>query len=335
MRLAIPLAWILLISAHVESARQVPPVPPIAPSLLRPIPSTGGVLPAVDLSILKPTGTAGATAQSYERSAADFVRTKFGTHRGTTRVQNLALLSQWKDPASWQVLWDAMKRDKDDVKLAYMDHLAGQGGLGQAMLAKIAIRSDEPAMRHEASRRISRPACDEVIAMIELGLRDDRHIVVNQAGLLAGKVDAFAVIPSLIFAQVVGDEKTTDGDLAWIAMGTRTNYIANVVPVVGDNAGAFQPVLGSLQTGVLMRVQDAMVYTYRTDAHQSLVSMTSRDFGQSTVDFGWDMKRWWTWFNTEYVPFKQAQAAKATPPAETVQIPPADTSDATAAESAR
>lgn len=289
--------------------------PPIPASLLQPIPATGGVAPAVDPVILRPAGS-GASAQSFKRSAEDFVRSKFGSRRGAIREQNLELLAQWKDPASWQVLWEAMKDQKDDVRLAYLEHLAGQGGLGQAMLAKIAIRSDESAMRHEATRRIARPACDEVIAMIELGLRDDRHLVVNQAGLLAGKVDAFAVIPSLIFSQVSADEKTTDGDLAWIAIGTRTNYIANVVAVTGDNSGAFQPVLGSLQTGVLMRVQDAMVYNYRTDAHNSLVAMTTRDFGQSTVDYGWDMKRWWTWFNTEYVPFKQAQAAQ-------IQVPPA------------
>ncbi len=283
-----------------------PSTPP--PSLLRTIPATGGVPFAVDPSILQPKSTDGS-AQSYEQSAKDFVRTRFGTHRGEIRTQGLSEFGRWKDPSSWQVLWDALGREKDDARLACLDHFASQGGLGQAMLAKIAIRSDESDMRHEAARRIQRPACDEVVAMIDLGLRDDRHAVANQAGLLAGKVDAFAVIPSLIFAQVAADEKKTDGDLAWIAIGTRTNYIANVVPIVGDRSGAFQPIVGSLQTGVLMRVQDAMVYTYRSDAHQALVALTTRDFGQSTVDNGWDMKRWWTWFNTEYVPFKQAQAS--------------------------
>ncbi|MDA1262254.1 MAG: hypothetical protein O3B75_05085 [Planctomycetota bacterium] len=309
MRIAVMVAWILCTVLQASSPTQTVPTSKIPPSLLRPIPSTGGIQPAVDPAILKPSdGTAG-TPQSYERSAKDFVQTKFGTRRGATRIQNIALLNQWKDPSSWQPLWDAMKKEKDDVRLAFLDHLASQGGLGQGMLAKIAIRSEESTMRHEASRRIVRPACDEVIAIIELGLRDERHIVVNQSGLLAGKVDAFAVIPSLIFAQVTADEKKTKGDLAWIAIGSNTHYIANVTAVVGDNSGAFIPVIGNLQTGVLMRVQDAMVYNYRSDAHQSLISLTSRDFGQSTADMGWDMKRWWTWFNTEYLPFKQAQAA--------------------------
>ena len=304
-----------LVAASVLALGAPPPTPT---SLLTPIPSTGALPYAVNPSILTPSTPAGASQSGYERSATDFVRTNFGVRRGTIRRDNMTKLATWKDPASWQALWDAMGKEKDDIRLAMLDHLALQGPLGQAMLAKIAIRSSEPAMRHEATRRIARPACDEVIAMIELGLRDGRHLTVNQAGVLAGKVDAFAVIPSLIFAQVTADEKKETGDLAWIAQGTRTNYIANVTAVVGDGAGAFQPVVGSLQTGVLMRVEDATVYSYRSDAHHSLVALTSRDYGQSTADIGWDMKAWWTWFNNEYVPFKQAQAGiaprTATPP---------------------
>ena len=289
----------------------------VPPSLTTPIPASGGLPYAVDPRILNPSQPAGASQSGYERSANDFVRTSFGVRRGTTRQESLAKIANWKDPASWQALWDAMGKEKDDVRLAMLDHLATQGPLGQAMLAKIAIRSEQPEMRNEATRRISRPVCDEVIAIIDLGLRDSRHLVVNQAGTLAGRVDAFAVIPALIFAQVTADENKQKGDLAWIAQGTRTNYVANVQAVVGNGAGAFQPVIGSLQTGVLMRVHDATVYTYRSDVHHSLVALTSRDSGQSTADLGWDMKRWWQWFNTEYVPMKQAQAANQSASAST------------------
>jgi hypothetical protein len=309
--------------------------PPTPASLLTPIPATGALPFAVNPAILAPSTPAGASQSGYEQSAKDFVRTHFGVRRGTVRKDNLTKIATWKDPAAWQALWDAMLKEKDDVRLALLDHLALQGPLGQAMLAKIAIRSTEPAMRHEATRRIARPACDEVIAMIELGLRDSRHLTVNQAGVLAGKVDAFAVIPSLIFAQVTADEKKETGDLAWIAQGTRTNYIANVQAVVGDGAGAFQPVIGSLQTGVLMRVEDATVYSYRSDAHHALVALTSRDWGQSTADFGWDAKQWWAWFNTEYVPYKRAQAGTSAPSAPPQAPSGQPTSASTAASSAK
>lgn len=282
---------------------------------------------AVDPSVLQPSD--GSDGQSYERSAKDFIRTRFGSRRGLIRSTNLQQFSQWTVPASWQALWEAMQDQQDDVKLAFFDHLATQGDLGEAMLAKIAIKSNDTAIRHEATRRIRRPACDAVVAVIDLGLRDKRHVVANQAGLLAGKVDAFAVIPSLIFAQATADEKKNDGDLAWIAIGSQISYVANVQAVVGDGAAAFTPVIGNLQTGVLMRVQDAMVYNYRSDVHQSLVTLTTRDFGQSTADMGWDIKRWWRWFNEVYVPFQQARAAAAAA-STTVPAPPPPAPPATA-----
>lgn len=289
---------------------------------------------AVDPSVLQPSD--GSDGQSYERSAKDFIRTRFGSRRGLIRSTNLQQFSQWTVPASWQALWEAMQDQQDDVKLAFFDHLATQGDLGEAMLAKIAIKSNDTAIRHEATRRIRRPACDAVVAVIDLGLRDKRHVVANQAGLLAGKVDAFAVIPSLIFAQATADEKKNDGDLAWIAIGSQISYVANVQAVVGDGAAAFTPVIGNLQTGVLMRVQDAMVYNYRSDVHQSLVTLTTRDFGQSTADMGWDIKRWWRWFNEVYVPFQQARAAAAaastTLPAPPPPAPPATAQTAPASD---
>jgi hypothetical protein len=310
MTVVLPAALVIALSTVVpptsQSARGSAPVPP---SLLRPLPSTGAVPMAVEPSTLQAKD--GNEEQSYERAANDFIRTRFGSRRGLIRSTNLQQFSQWTVPASWQALWDAMQDQQDDVKLAFFDHLTTQGELGEAMLAKIAILSDNTAIRHEATRRIRRPACDAVVAVIDLGLRDKRHVVANQAGLLAGKVDAFAVIPSLIFAQATADEKKNDGDLAWIAIGSQISYVANVQAVVGDGAAAFTPVIGSLQTGVLMRVQDAMVYNYRSDVHHSLVTLTTRDFGQSTADMGWDIKRWWHWFNEVYVPFQQARAAAA------------------------
>lgn len=300
----------------------------VPPSLLRPLPSSGAVPMAVDPAILQAHD--GSDGQSYERAAKDFIRTRFGARRGLIRTTNLEQFSQWTVPASWQALWDAMQEQRDDVKIAFFDHLAAQGDLGEAMLAKIAIKANNTAIRHEATRRIRRPACDAVVAVIDLGLRDKRHVVANQAGLLAGKVDAFAVIPALIFAQATADEKKNDGDLAWIAIGSQISYVANVQAVVGDGAAAFTPVIGNLQTGVLMRVQDAMVYNYRSDVHQSLITLTTRDFGASTADMGWDIKRWWQWFNEVYVPFKQARAATDAAPAAPPAMPPRADSTATA-----
>ena len=283
---------------------------PTSPSLVTPIPATGAVPPIADRAVLSvPRELApGVSAREYERRAKALKASCFGGRKGATRERGLTQLSDWTDPTSWPVLWRVMRAEADDVRLAVLDHLAAQGGLGEAQLADLAIRDEDPAVRHESARRIRRPAGPEVLAVIDNALRAPQHAIANNAGILAGRVDAFAAIPVLIFAQATADEARSKADLAWIAIATRQSYVANVVPVVGNGSGAFQPVIGSVASGVVMRVQDAVVYTYRADVHNALVSLTTRESGQATADFGWDMARWWTWFNAEFVPAYRAKA---------------------------
>jgi len=298
-------------------AGSAPAARPPSPSLVAPIPATGAVPPIASRAVLNvPRELApGVSAQEYERRAKALKASCFGGRKGATRARGITQVSDWTDPTSWPVLWRVMRAEGDDVRLAVLDHLATQGGLGEAQLADIAIRDEDAAIRHEASRRIRRPAGPEVLAVIDNALRAPQHAIANNAGILAGRVDAFAAIPVLIFAQATSDEARSKADLAWIAIATRQSYVANVVPIVGNGSGAFQPVIGSVASGVVMRVQDAVVYTYRADVHNALVSLTTRESGQSTADFGWDMARWWTWFNTEFVPAQRAKAG----------LPPADT----------
>ncbi len=39
--------------------------------------------------------------------------------------------------------------------------------------------------------------------------------------------------------------------------------------------------------------------------------MTTRDWGRPTDHLGYDMGRWWAWYNDEYVPYKNAQVRAA------------------------
>jgi hypothetical protein len=45
--------------------------------------------------------------------------------------------------------------------------------------------------------------------------------------------------------------------------------------------------------------------------HSALVAMTSHDWGKPTEYLSYNVQAWWDWFNTEYVPFKNEQAAKS------------------------
>jgi hypothetical protein len=287
--------------------------------LLQPLPSKGGVP-----RMAPPLGPPPSPERLAEFEAR--VRALKGAHFGhqppAARRAGIERLREFTDPAAFGPLWAGLERERDDVRLAVLDHFARQGAQGQEALARVAIASREGAIRAEATRRIERPPHARVLAVLDEGLRSTEHETVNNAGLLAGAVHAIEAIPALIFAQYAQDTVRAQGDLAWIAIGTTRSYVANVIPVTGDNSGAFQPVIGQIREGVVMRVADCVATTYRADVHNSLLAMASFDTGEDLARIGWDMRAWWRWFNDEYVPFKRREdealaraAAAKTPPA--------------------
>ena len=152
-----------------------------------------------------------------------------------------------------------------------------------------------------------RVVSEAVLAALDDGLRAEDHEWINRAGILAGAVHAVEALPTLIFAQVAQSAPSERGDRAWIATGRTISYVANVIPVVGDNAGAYQPVIGQLIEGVVLRVQDCAVTIYHGGVHDSLVAMAAYDSGMDVSSLGWDIRAWHRWFNEEYVPFKRRQ----------------------------
>ena len=88
------------------------------------------------------------------------------------------------------------------------------------------------------------------------------------------------------------------------------SYVQNLIPIAGNEAGAFQPVIGTITEGFVMRVTDYVAIVYRTEVHTSLVQLANNASGASTEHLGWDMRRWREWYNTQYLPKYQAQRAE-------------------------
>jgi hypothetical protein len=281
---------------------------------LAPIPDRGAVPPIVEM------------AQRPSRQELDFrarsrdygrqIRRIRHEHFGTVRVQALrdegiAELKELVDPAAFKPLIEELAREKDDVRLAVLDHLAAQDNEGQAALAWVAIHDRDERIRHEATRRLVAPASPPVLRVLDQGLRSPVHEIANHAGTVAGATFALETIPLLIFAQATGDPVENEGDLAWILVATQSAYVAGIEPIVGSGSGAFAVIPGVVQEGVLLRVVDAVAIFYRTEIHRVLVAMTTEDWGQPTDYLAYDMKAWWEWYNAEYVPFKNEQLAEA------------------------
>ena len=121
-------------------------------------------------------------------------------------------------------------------------------------------------------------------------------------------IDAWAAIPHLIATQYAADPVREKRDLAWIAIGTQRSYVQNLIPVAGDGAGAFRPVIGQITEGFVMRVTDAIAIIYRTEVHHALVGMTSRATGGDTSGNGWSFTAWRDWYNDEFLAIAQVRA---------------------------
>jgi hypothetical protein len=278
------------------------------------IPSEGAVPPTAHQDTSYTDDALAPRAKSRDDASAirRIKREHFGDVRDQAkREDGIAKLRSFRDPAAMVPMYKELRGEADDVVIATLDHFASLGEPGQAALAWIAINDEDPRLRNEATDRLHRPASPAVLGVLDHSLRSTVHMVANRAGSLAGSLNAIETIPLLIFAQATQDRIERKGDLAWIAIGTQLAYTANVVPVVGNNSGAFQPIVGVIGEGVVLRVTDAVVVSYRTDIHTSLVNMTTADWGQSTNQFGYDMRAWWAWYNDTYLPFKRQQAEEA------------------------
>ncbi|MCZ6837422.1 MAG: hypothetical protein O7G85_16725 [Planctomycetota bacterium] len=282
------------------------------PALLKPLPPEGIVPPIVNYQysdFMTHAFSNRARIRDYERQLKTIRYKHFRNMRvEAIRGKGLDLIREFTDPASYGLMIEVFSREKDDVRLAMLDHFAHQDESGQDVLAWIAIHHDDSAMRHEATKRLGDDASDPVLQQLDLALRSDDHEVVANAAILASSLSAYKAIPLLIFGQAAGGPAPRGtGDLAWISIETQRAYVAGVIPIVGNAAGAFVPIIDTIHEGTLMRVVDAVVIFYRTEVHRVLVAMTSAEMEQSTAHLNYDIDAWWHWYNEEYVPFKNEQ----------------------------
>lgn len=145
-----------------------------------------------------------------------------------------------------------------------------------------------------------------VARVVAEGLRTRREHTMAAAADLASVLGMYEAIPGLIAGQVsgtgfgqggAGTERT--GDLAWIMIGQQQTFVADLTPIVGDNAVGFDPELGVVTEGVILRIKDAAIYAYSFDVHNSLVAMADTATGlsgESTASMGFDTEKWVAWW---------------------------------------
>lgn len=283
------------------------PAPIPSEGVVPPIPGAGSVGSERELTMR-------ARVREYEKQLRIIKRKYFGAagmqRAEALRAEGFAQLREFTDPAAFGPMLKLFGDAEDEIVLMMLDHFATLEDDGQAVLASVAIFHERPAIRNEATVRITMPPVSTVLGVLDGALRSQDSQVVSNAALLAGTHNILETIPLLIFGQAAATGREEGrGDIAWIAIETQRAYVQGVNPVAGNAAGAFAPIIGTVSEGSVLRIQDAVVITYRTVVHRVLVSMTTADWGESTAELGYDLNGWWSWYNGEYVPFKANQAA--------------------------
>ncbi len=270
----------------------------------------------------------------------------FGSMRNT-EIRQLGLLQfcEWEDPMYWPSLIEIFAEEDADVRGAMLDIFEGAASdAGDAALMWQAILAEHEAHREEAFARVrDRAAAREAAGKNPLPRESARILAhaVRYGNDSERAVGAHAIrqlrileaIPLLITGQLgsgnssgTGGIPPEDRSLAWILIGRQTAYVADVTPVVGNGSVAFDPEIGILTTGSILRIIDAAVIIYHTEVHGALVDLTSEAWGQSTASLGYDIPAWRSWYENEFLPDLAAREAAAAEPSPEADAAPASAS---------
>lgn len=252
--------------------------------------------------------------------------------RSTKNVQvrqvGISKLRAYSDAALFPLLIELFSTEDRDVRAAVLDHLQDQQtDEADASLAWVAVFDADPWYRGQALERVQRRVRDvgtvsnRVKWAAAAGLKSKDEKTIASAAMFARDLRMFDAIPTLINMQVGGGGAGGSGagfgagggsfgdpgtSLAYIIVGTQQAFVSDLTPVVGDNAVAFDPTLSVATEGVVLRVIDAVVVTYRTEVNQALIALGNAGWdGRSTASMGWDQRAWRVWYANEFVPHRR------------------------------
>ncbi|MSR40668.1 MAG: hypothetical protein EXS10_02045 [Phycisphaerales bacterium] len=217
------------------------------------------------------------------------------------RARALESIRSLRDASSFTKVWRELRPLGLDTNEAFFDALLQCDSAGLAFLTTIAIEDDDPLKRLEARTRLPQNAPPVVTDIVSSHLTAEKESWVNRAAMVASATNAAQLIPQLIDAQSAeGTTTGTGGNGCWIVFGRQTSYIAGLVPVAGDNSGAFQPIPGIIYEGSLLQITDSVVLIYRTEVYTALVTIAQANTGVSMAKLGNNKALWRDWYRDEY-----------------------------------
>jgi hypothetical protein len=252
--------------------------------------------------------------------------TYFLTRNTKKRQEGIAKLWEYKDPAYFPSLSRTFEREGTDVRTALLDLFAdSKSEAGDATLTWMAVFDSDANIRAEAVKRVRARITEEGKAplatkhVIFEGLASHNQTAMSAAAGVAKELQLVEAIPWLINTQIQGVQTGNSsggstGALAWIAIGTQTTYVSGLRPVVSEGAVAFDPQISVDNSGVVVRINDAVTYQYNFDIYNSLVDISTNAWDQPTRSLGFNVPKWNRWYTEQFTPYwtkKQAALAEA------------------------
>lgn len=261
-----------------------------------------------------------ATARELKQHRAKYFR---GIRNVQIRQVGMDGLRQYADPSAFPMMLEIFGGEGDEVVGAMLDHLLElDTDEADSTVAWAAVFGDRKALRDAAMQRIEQKYKGDVEqsehvptrlqSVVAIGLRRNQpNAVVNRAAKLADVLGLVQAIPMLIQAQARGSGTRVGSGggnqaLGWILVGTQQAFIADLVPVVGDSAVAFDPTIGVVTEGAVLQINGAVTITYLVEVNAALNRLASDAWGHRTEYLGWNQLAWHSWYNNEFAPYWSA-----------------------------
>ncbi len=239
----------------------------------------------------------------------------FRAQHKPTREAGLKTLAEYNQPWMVQPLIEVFQEDQGaDVREAIVTILRTQASdEGDRGLAWLACGNEDPAWNQAAIDGLSvrlkdlkQKPTSGMLAVFQGGVASKTQRIADASARAVAGLDLYEMIPFLIQAQAPAPPATSpigrprNGPLAWVAIAQQQAYIADLEPIVADNAVAFNPVPGVVSSGVVLVINDAAVTFSPVVIHQSLVRLANKAMagagGQPTDGLRLNTGAWKDWY---------------------------------------
>lgn len=213
------------------------------------------------------------------------------------------------DPRVYELLIELFDNQPIEMRRRMLELFVEQATEdADVVLAWVAVFNEDEDLRTWAAGRLTERVGESepshrIQRVLESGLTSGDDDAAVASSNLVRRFNLLKAIPYLIQAQAQPQRQDVRrGAIAQIVVGTQQAFVANLTPVVANNAVGYQPTIGVVTDGVVLRVMDAVVWSYRTEIHRDLVAMTTDASGTATARFGYDSKQWFDWYNNDFKP---------------------------------